>query len=139
MAQTDTGVYFYSHSDGLFFFDGSNIIDVFTNMKAAFDLDYINTALDDSVTLSWVGRRLWLSLPYSVTGGASGATVNMVFDPTINAYMMFSTADSKGVLSGCDYRNTDGLDLRLMLHPTTAAVMQAVSYTHLTLPTKRIV
>jgi len=132
MAQTDTGVYFYSHSDGLFFFNGSNIIDVFTNMKSAFDLDYINTALDDSVTLSWVGRRLWLSLPYSVTGGASGATVNMVFDPTINAYMMFSTADSKGVVGGCDYRNTDGLDLRLMLHPTTAAVMQVDMYSEST-------
>ena len=128
MAATDTGVYFYSHDDGLFFFDGSNIIDVFNNMKPAFDLNYINPAQDIAVTLSWVGRRLWLSLPYSTTGSATGSTINLIFDPSINAYMMFSTADSKGVLSGCDFRNSSGMDLKLMLHPTTAAIMQVDMY-----------
>lgn len=128
MATTDTGVYFYSHDDGLFFFDGSNIIDVFNNIKAAFDLNYINSAQDSSVSLSWVGRRLWLSLPYSTTSSASGPTVNLVFDPSINAYMLFSTADSKGVVSGCDFRNSSGMDLKLMLHPTTAAIMQVDMY-----------
>jgi hypothetical protein len=128
MAATDTGVYFYSHDDGLFFFDGSGIIDVFNNMKPIFDLNYINSAQDSSVSLSWVGRRLWLSLPYSVTGGATGPTVNLVFDPSINAYMMFATADSKGVVGGCDFRNSSGMDLKLMLHPTTAAVLQVDMY-----------
>lgn len=128
MVATDTGVYFYSHSDGLFFFDGSGITDVFSNMKAAFDLNYINTAQDDAVTVSWIGRRIWLSLPYSVSGGASGATVNLVFDPSINSYMMFSTADSKGVVGGCDYRNSVGTDMRLMLHPTVAAVLEVDIY-----------
>lgn len=128
MAATDTGVYFYSHDDGLFFFDGSGIMDVFNNMKPIFDLNYINPAQDSSVSLSWVGRRLWLSLPYSVTGGATGPTVNLVFDPSINAYMMFATADSKGVVGGCDFRNSSGMDLKLMLHPTTAAVLQVDMY-----------
>ena len=128
MAATDTGVYFYSHDDGLFFFDGSNIVDVFNNIKPAFDLNYINPSQDTSVTLSWVGRRLWLSLPYSTVGNATGPTLNLIFDPTINAYMMFSTADSKGVLGGCDFRNSAGADLRLMLHPTTAAIMQVDMY-----------
>lgn len=128
MVATDTGVYFYSHDDGLFFFDGSNIIDVFKNMKAAFDLNYINSAQDSAVSLSWVGRRLWLSLPYSTTASASGPTVNLIFDPSINAYMLFSTADSKGVVGGCDFRNSSGMDLKLMLHPTTAAIMQVDMY-----------
>jgi hypothetical protein len=128
MAATDSGVYFYSHDDGLFFFDGSGIVDVFNNMKPIFDLNYINSAQDISVSLSWVGRRLWLSLPYSVDGGATGPTVNLVFDPSINAYMMFSTADSKGVLSGCDFRNSSGLDLKLMLHPTVPAILQVDMY-----------
>jgi hypothetical protein len=128
MAVTDTGVYFYSHDDGLFFFDGSNIIDVFNNMKPAFDLNYINPAEDNAVTLTWLGRRLWLSLPYSTIGGASGATINLLFDPSIDAYMMFSTADSKGVLGGCDFRNSTGLDLKLMLHPTVPAVLQVDMY-----------
>jgi hypothetical protein len=128
MAATDTGVYFYSHDDGLFFFDGSNIIDVFNNMKPAFDLNYINPAQDDSVSLTWLGRRLWLSLPYSIVGDAAGPTLNLLFDPSIDAYMMFSTADSKGVVGGCDYRNSTGTDLKLMLHPTVPAVLQVDMY-----------
>ncbi len=128
MAATDSGVYFYSHSDGLFFFDGSNIIDVFSNMKAAFDLGYINPAYDSAISVSWVGRRIWLSLPYSVSGGATTATANLVFDPSINSYVLFSTADSKGVVGGCDYRSVDGTDMRVMLHPTVPAVMRVDRY-----------
>lgn len=128
MAATDTGVYFYSHNDGLFFFDGSNIVDVFQQMRPLYDFGFINPAQDDWVTVSWVGRRLWLSLPYSETAAASTATINLVFDPSIRAYMMFATADNKGVVGGCDYRTESGQDQRLLCHPTVPAVLNVDDY-----------
>lgn len=128
MAATDTGVYFYSHSDGLFFFDGSSIVDVFQQMRPLFDFGYINPAQDDWVTVSWVGRRLWLSLPYSTTGSANIATVNLVFDPSIRAYTMFATADNRGVVGGCDYRDESGADYRLFCHPSVPAVLKVDDY-----------
>lgn len=128
MAATDTGVYFYSHGDGLFFFDGSNVVDVFQQLRPVFDFGYINPARDDAISVSWVGRRVWLSLPYSETTVATTSTVNLVFDPSIRAYTMFSTSDGKGVVSGCDFRADTGADLRLMCHPTVPAVLDVDDY-----------
>lgn len=128
LAVTDSGVYFYSRSDGLFYFDGSNITDIFQPLRPAFDLGYINPSEEDSVSVSWVGRRIWLSLPYSVSGGATGPTVNIIFDPTIRAYTMFATYDNKGVVGGCDFRTSDGDDLRLMCHPDVPAVLNVDVY-----------
>lgn len=128
LAATDSGVYFYSRSDGLFYFDGSNIVDVFQPMRAAFDLNYINPSEEDAVSVSWVGRRVWLSLPYSTTGSATYPTVNMVFDPTIRSYMLFSTADNRGVVGGCDYRTDNGEDMRIMVHPTSPIVLLVDEY-----------
>jgi hypothetical protein len=112
----------------LFYFDGSNISDLFQPLRAAFDLGYINPSEEDAVSLSWIGRRLWLSLPYSVTGSATGPTVNIVFDPTIKSYVMFATADNKGVVGGCDYRTSNGSDLRLVLHPTVPTALSVDLY-----------
>lgn len=128
MVATDSGVYFYSRSDGLFYFDGSNIMDIFQPMRPAYDLGYINPSQEDSVTVSWVGRRVWLSLPYSTTSSATGSTVNLVFDPTIKSYTLFTTADNKGVVGGCDFRTYSGNDLRLMIHPTVPVVLKVDLY-----------
>lgn len=128
MAETDSGVYFYSHGDGLFYFDGANLADVFQQMRPVFDLGYVNAAEEDAITVSWVGRRVWLSLPYSTGASANTATVNLVFDPSIRSYMMFSTADNRGVVGGCDFRTDSGGDWRVMCHPTTACVLRVDEY-----------
>jgi len=128
MAATDVGVYFYSHGDGLFYFDGSSITDIFQPMRPMFDAGYVNPAADDSVTVSWIGRRVWLSLPYSTTGAATTSTVNLVFDPSISAYMMFATADNRGVVGGCDFRTDTGTDIRVACHPTVPAVLEVDNY-----------
>jgi hypothetical protein len=128
MVATDSGIYFYSRSKGLFYFDGSNIMDIFQPLRPAYDLGYINPSAEDSVSLSWVGRRIWLSLPYSTTGTATGATANIIFDPTIKAYTLFTTADNKGVVGGCDFRTFNGSDLRLMIHATVPAVLKVDLY-----------
>jgi hypothetical protein len=129
MIQTETGVYFYSSQKGLHFFDGSQIVDLFEPLRTAYDLGYINSAAPDAVTVSWVGRRIWLSLPYSTTGtGAVVPTVNIVFDPSMRSYTMFSTYDNKGVVGGTDFRDSNGNEFRLMCHPTVPCVLAVDRY-----------
>lgn len=129
MAQTESGVYFYSSNKGLFFLDGSNIVDVFERMRPVFDLGYINSAAEEAISVSWVGQRVWLSVPYSTTGtGATEPTVNIVYDPSTRSYTMFSTADSKGVVGGTDYRDSAGVEHRLMCHPTVPCVLNVDKY-----------
>lgn len=129
MAQTETGVYFYSSQKGLHFFDGSQIVDLFEPLRPVYDLGYINSALPESISVSWVGRRVWLSLPYSTTGtAATGPTINLVFDPSLRSYTMFKTYDSKGVVGGTDFRSDNGTEYRLMCHPTVPCVLNVDRY-----------
>jgi len=129
MAATDNGLYFYSLGRGLFFTDGNNIVDVFKSMRPMIDLGYVSSSSTEGISVSWVGGRIWLSLPYSETGTIPAyPTINLVFDPTLGAYTMFATSDSRGVVAGCDFRSSSGNDYRLMIHPTTACVVNVDRY-----------
>jgi len=129
MIQTETGVYFFATHKGLHFFDGANITDLFVPLRPMFDLNYINSASAESISVSWVGRRVWLSLPYSTTGvGATNPTINLVFDPSMRSYTMFKTYDGYGVKGGTDFRDNDGTEYRLMCHPVVPCVLNVDIY-----------
>lgn len=129
MIQTETGVYFYATHKGLHFFDGSNLVDLFEPMRPVFDFGFINSAAAEAVSVSWLGRKVWLSLPYSNTGsGATEATINMVYDPSMRSYTMFKTADGYGVVGGTDFRESDGTEYSLMCHPVVPCVLKVNDY-----------
>lgn len=131
MVQSDTGVYFFSNPEGLFFFDGSSIRDVFTPIRPAIDLKDWNTAVPAATTLSWVNHRLWMSAPYDTTTVVTGSRVNFVFDPSIGqfgAYTVFKSADGYGLVGGCDYTNSSDENKSYMLHPVQARVLQVDDY-----------
>ena len=128
MVATETGVYFWSARKGLFYFDGSNLANLFEPLRPAFDLGYINSSDTESVSVSWVGRRVWISLPYSVDQQPTSPTVNVIYDPSMDSYTMFSTADNKGVVGGCDFRSNSGEEWRLMVHPTVPCVLRVDLY-----------
>ena len=67
VAVADAGVYFYVHNDGTYFYNGSTIKDMFVNIRSVFDLGYVNGNDHESISLSWVGKRVWLSEPYSTS------------------------------------------------------------------------
>ena len=134
---SDTGLYFYAVGRGLFFFDGNTIVDVFSNIRPILDLNYVSGTTTDGVSLSWVGRRVWLSLPYATSGSIpSYSTVNFVLDPSLNAYTMFTTTgasgdpttESYGVIGGTDFRDSNNNELRLMCHPTVPVVLDVDNY-----------
>lgn len=125
MVATESGIFFYSARKGLFFFDGTNLNNIFEPMRSAFDLGFINNAAPNAVSVSALGRRIWLSLPYSTDGSApENPTINLVYDPSLGSYTMFKTADGYGVVDGIDYRLDSGEEWRLMCHPTVPAVLR---------------
>ena len=130
IAVAETGVYFYVHNDGTYFYNGSSIRDMFENIRSLFAQDYINLTDRASISLSWVGKRAWLSSPYSTSTTVTTPTVNFVLDPSIRSgvYTMFSTSDSKGLISGCDWVDSSNNEYKLMIHPTEPYVIKVDMY-----------
>lgn len=126
IAQADDGVYWFSHNQGLYFYNGASIKDMFGNLRTAIDLNQINPAEHESISVSWVGRRVWISAPYSKDTTVTVPTVNFVLDPTIRGgvYTMFSSHDGYGLVGGCDWTDSTETDYRLMCHPTQKYVIK---------------
>lgn len=132
MAVSDTGVYFFSNPEGLFFFDGSRLVDIFEPIRPAIDAGQFNTAATTAITLSWVNSKLWLSAPYDRNTTVTSAKVNFVFDPTIGAggaWTMFQSADGYGLISGTDFTDASEVNHAYMIHPTLPRVLEVDKYT----------
>lgn len=130
IAQAENGVYWFSHNQGLFYYNGSSIQDMFGNLRPAIDLNHINPAAHEAISVSWVGRRVWVSVPYSTTTTVTNPTVNFVMDPSIRGgvFTQFQTADGYGLMGGCDWTDSTDTDYRLMCHPTQAYVLKVDLY-----------
>ena len=127
MTTSEDGIYFYSHPYGVFFYNGTSIIDVSENLKAMYSLGYINNALANSISVSYINRRVWVALPYSTSGTpASNVTANFVLDPTLGrgSWVKHSTGDGYGVLGGTDWISSSGEVKFLAIHPTLPRVLQ---------------
>lgn len=129
---SEQGVFFYSMPEGLFYYDGAQVQDIFDPLRPIVDRKELSVLSTKPYSVSYVGRRIWLALPYDTTLTATSPTVNFVFDPSIGAkgvYAQFSTSDSKGVIGGIDWVDTDNNNFRLMVHPTQAFILKVDLYT----------
>jgi hypothetical protein len=131
VAQSEQGVYFYVHAKGLFYYNGNTVVDLFQNLKAMYPLGYINSSYDEKVTVSYVARRVWLSIPYSTGAPATEATINLIYDPSITAngsWTKVSSGDGYGLVGGTDFKTTAGIAVPLMIHPTKPRVLEIEVY-----------
>ena len=131
MAQSEDGVYFYSNPEGVFFYDGTKILDVFEPLRPLVDERLLSTASTEPYSVSWIGRRAWIALPYDPDNTATHPTRNYVFDPSIGsrgAYTQFATHDGYGVVGGCDWTDDNGANYRVACHPTQARVLKVDLY-----------
>jgi hypothetical protein len=131
MVSADTGVYFYSNPEGLFFYDGSVIGDIFEPLRPATDLGYLNTAAVSAISLSWVNNRLWMSAAYDRATTVTDPTVNFVYDPSIGAggaWMELQTTDGFGLISGCDFTDANDVNHHYMIHPDLPRVVAVDKY-----------
>jgi hypothetical protein len=131
VAIAENGIYFYSHPNGLFFYNGSTIVDLSDSFNSIYPNSYVNDAATSEISVSYVNRRIWLSLPYSKTTTVTDATVNLIYDPSIGpngAYTMVATGDGYGVRGGCDFTSSTGTTFGLVIHPTKPRVLKIDEY-----------
>ena len=132
IATSENGVYFYTHTKGLFFYNGSTVVDLFQNLNAIYPNGYINDGQTSKITVSYVNRRAWLSMPYSITTSASTATVNFVYDPSVGSngsWVKHSSGDGYGLVGGTDFITTSGGVNPLMIHPIIPRVLRVDAFT----------
>ena len=130
VAVAPNGVYFFSHPQGLYFYNGTQIIDIFTNLKSMYADGHINSAEDDEISVSYVNDRVWLSMPYSRVSTVDYPSISFVYDPTINngTYVAIKTADNYGLIGGTDWTNAAGESKPFMIHPSIPRVLQVDIY-----------
>jgi len=130
VAVSESGVYFYSHPNGLYYYNGTQVLDLFENIRAVFPEGYVNQTQVDEISVSYVNRRIWMSMPYSRTTSVDYPSVCFVYDPSISkgAWVAHATADGYGPVGGCDFRKSDGSYMYLMAHPNIPRVMQVDVY-----------
>ena len=131
IASAEDGVYFYSTPEGVFFYDGTKIVDIFEPLRPLIDEGLLSIASTEPFSVSWVGRRLWVAMPYDPNGTAVKPTVNFVYDPSIGsggAYTKFATYDDYGVIGGTDFTDSSNNNFRLLIHPHQAYVLKVDLY-----------
>jgi hypothetical protein len=131
MAQSEAGVYFYSSPEGMFFYDGTKIVDVFEPLRPLVDERRLSTASTEPYSVSWIGRRAWLSLPFDDNNVAVYPTRTYVFDPSIGsggAYTQFASQDGYGLVGGCDWTDDNFENYRVVCHPTQPHVLKVDLY-----------
>jgi len=144
LVATERGVYFFSYPDGMFFYDGKTIRDIFKNVRPMiYDAGVSETALG-SISVGYANNKVFLSVPAgsSATGGAyqydqSGiaydfyersyggisranrATVSFVWDETVGngAWTVYRTADGYGFVSPIVYGDNNGNTSFVAVHP----------------------
>lgn len=81
IAVSEHGVYFFSWPEGLHFFDGKQIHNLFYNLRPMVMDGTINRAARLKVTVQWAKQRVWVSVP---TGASAVNSQTYVFDPMLN-------------------------------------------------------
>lgn len=140
---TEKGIYFYSIPDGVFFYDGKEIKDIFAPIRPLLIDSEITEGAILSMTMGWSNNRLYLSLPsgndvvnilgynstvedydddefkYEGYVQASTPTKTFVYDETVGsgAWTIYRTSDGFGLVSPCDFLNPDGEVLHVAAHP----------------------
>lgn len=80
-AIADDGVYFCSWPEGVYFFDGHRLHDIFLNLRPIMTDGTVWPIYSDMIHLNWVKQRLWMSVPTTQTNTTLG--YNLVYDPAL--------------------------------------------------------
>jgi len=149
VAVTERAIYFFCWPDGLFVFTGDGVIDLFEPIRPVLLRGEVNSSETDNIFVSYINRRIWVSLPYSITSTVTRASTCFVYDPSINGFsymgesfgvddafkangtwVKHQTADGWGVACGCTFTATDGSIINAAAHAAKDVVLNvdALSY-----------
>ena len=141
---TDAGIYFFSYPEGVYFYDGKGIRDVFQNLRPLIYTAEINeTALAD-LSMGYANKKLFVSLPtglsntvtttydnagvtydqedrkYAGTSRTTKATVSFVFNETVGrtgAWTVYRTHDDYAYVNPITYLDSNGKTHFVAAHP----------------------
>jgi hypothetical protein len=127
IATTERGVYFFSWPDGLYFYNGKQILDVFENIRPILKRSKVNSLYTNKISVNNINNRIWVSLPYSEGDAVVDPSVAFVHDPTLGTagWTMFQTSDGYGVAGGCTFTKSDGTVINAVIHPIVDSVLNA--------------
>jgi len=130
IAVAPNGVYFFSTPQGLHFYNGTQLVDIFSNIQSMYPDRYINATENEQIHLSYVNDRAWLSVPFSRETSVDYPSVCFVYDPTINngAYIAFQIGDGYAPIGGVDWTNSSGESKPYMIHPNIPRVLEVDNY-----------
>lgn len=131
IATSENGVFFYSHPNGLYYYNGTTVVDLFENIRPVYPLGYINDSVASTgISVSYVNRRVWVSLPYSKTSNATQPTISFIYDPSISngSWIAHQTADGYGPIGGINFTPGTGVTGYYMIHPTLPRVLKVDVY-----------
>lgn len=141
---TDAGIYFFSYPEGVYFYDGKGIRDVFQNLRPLIYTAEINeTALSD-LSMGYANKKLFVSVPtglsntvtttydnagitydqddrkYAGTSRTTKATVSFVFNETVGrtgAWTVYRTHDDYAYVNPTTYLDGNGKTHFVAAHP----------------------
>ena len=136
---SERGAYSFSWPEGLHYYDGKSLYDIFEPLRPMITLSNVNAAQTNKIFVNVINERIWLSLPYSESSAVSNPSCSFVYDPSIGrqgAYTKLSTAlarpegttETFGISGGCGFVSADGTSRGLALHPTRGVVMSVDNY-----------
>lgn len=127
------GVYFFDYPLGLFFIDRNGIRNLFDRLKPIIETDRVNSSILNTITLSFINDRLWMSMPFDIFDTGSNpnyVNCNFMFDPSIGrqgAFTLFQSATYDevtnldipgwGLISGIDWQDSTDTAWHLMIMP----------------------
>ena len=85
VTRSNDTVYFFSSSgrNAIYAYGGQAPVDISDKLRLA--LDRLDNGID--IWMSWLGRRLWVSLPWDQTKYSDSHGSMLVFDPALNAWI----------------------------------------------------
>jgi hypothetical protein len=140
---TPNGIYFYTNPDGVFFFDGTTIKDIFKPIRPMFIESEITEGAVVGISMGYANTRLYFSVPtgndvaniltynssveayeedarkYDGFSRAVLPTKTFVYDPNVGsgAWTAYKTADGFGLVSPIDFLKNSGDIEHVAIHP----------------------
>jgi hypothetical protein len=95
VCRNEAAVFFLSWPQGVFAYsENGTVNEISTQIRRVFEDKQINPIAMNNAWMGWVGRRLWVSMPYTMkyhlgTAPPADALTAFVFDPVTNSWTTF--------------------------------------------------
>lgn len=96
LTRSESAVYFTAWPDGVYKITAESVDEVSESLRPAFKSGNFNTD-NDKQWLCWANQKLYWSVPYDESGAPSAPTSVFVYDPSIDAWVLYRAGDGRAV------------------------------------------